>query len=151
MGAIVPTEELKDIVLCIPGGETRILTQDQTIVSWLFLLFLLRPLPSLISNCLNLPFGTQGRSRMLNEAYFLQTGNEHGKGLYLQGLHRVLLYFKSEIPEIWWLDRDFLIFTVGFFCVWGCLLKKQTLEESDSCFGRQGDKKGRLLLLQCAE
>ena len=35
---------------------------------WLFLLFLY-PLPSLISNCLNPPFGTQGRSRRLNEAY----------------------------------------------------------------------------------
>ena len=27
--------------------------------------------PSLISNCSNLPFGTQGRSWRLNEAYFL--------------------------------------------------------------------------------
>ena len=33
------------------------------------------PLPSLISNCLNLPFGTRGRSRRLNEAYSLQTRN----------------------------------------------------------------------------
>ena len=32
-------------------------------------------LPSLIRNCLNLPFGTQGRLRRLNEAYFLQTRN----------------------------------------------------------------------------
>ena len=31
----------------------------------------LHPLPSLISNCLNLPLGTQGRSWRLNEAYFL--------------------------------------------------------------------------------
>ena len=31
----------------------------------------LQPLPSPISNCLNLPIGTQGRSRRLNEAYFL--------------------------------------------------------------------------------
>ena len=31
----------------------------------------LHPLPSLISNCLNLPVGTQGRSWRLNEAYFL--------------------------------------------------------------------------------
>ena len=31
----------------------------------------LHPLPSLISNCLNLPFGTQGRSWRLNEDYFL--------------------------------------------------------------------------------
>ena len=31
--------------------------------------------PALISNCLNLPFGTQGRSRRLNDAYLLQTRN----------------------------------------------------------------------------
>ena len=30
----------------------------------------LYPLPSLISNCVNLPFGTQGRSRGLNELLF---------------------------------------------------------------------------------
>ena len=30
-------------------------------------------LPSLISNCLNLPFGTQGRTRRLNEIHFIQT------------------------------------------------------------------------------
>ena len=35
----------------------------------------LHPLPSLISSCLNLPFGTQVRSRRLNEAHFLQTRN----------------------------------------------------------------------------
>ena len=43
----------------------------------------LYPLPSLISNCLNPPFGAQGRSRRLNEAYILQTGNgEHRADLY---------------------------------------------------------------------
>ena len=35
----------------------------------------LHPLPSLISNCLNLPVGTQGSSWRLNEACFLQTRN----------------------------------------------------------------------------
>ena len=35
----------------------------------------LHPLPSLISNYLNLTFGTQGRSRRLNEVYILQTRN----------------------------------------------------------------------------
>ena len=35
-------------------------------------LFLHSP-PTLISKCLNLPFGTQGRSKRLNEAHFLQT------------------------------------------------------------------------------
>ena len=39
---------------------------------------------SLISSCLNLPFGTQGRSGRLNEAYVLQTRNrEYRKDLYL--------------------------------------------------------------------
>ena len=36
----------------------------------------LHSLPSLISNYLNLLFGTKGGSRKLNEAYFLQTRNE---------------------------------------------------------------------------
>ena len=35
----------------------------------------LHPLPSLISNCLNLPLGTQGRPWRLNEAHFLKTRN----------------------------------------------------------------------------
>ena len=38
-------------------------------------LFSPRPLPFLITNCLNLPFGTQGRSWSLHETYFLQTRN----------------------------------------------------------------------------
>ena len=60
----------------------------------------LHPLPSLISNCLNLPFGTPGRSWRLNEAYFLQTRNEgHGKDLYPGGAHRVLLGFNSKLSE----------------------------------------------------
>ena len=43
----------------------------------------LHPLPFLISNCLNLPFGTQGRSSRLNEAYSLQTRNGTQKGFIL--------------------------------------------------------------------
>ena len=57
---------------------------------------LLYSLPSLISNCLNLPFGTQGRSRRLNESYFLQIRNgQHKKDLHPGGAHRVLLCFTS--------------------------------------------------------
>ena len=37
--------------------------------------FVCIPLLSLISNCLNLPFGTLEKSRRLNDAYFLQTRN----------------------------------------------------------------------------
>ena len=74
--------ELKDIVMHISLSRN----QDPVwrlyhhlIVSPQFLY----PLPSLISNCLNLPFGTQGRSRRLNGAYILQIRyGEHGTDLY---------------------------------------------------------------------
>ena len=46
----------------------------------------LHPVPSLINNCLNLPFWTQGRSRSLDEAYFLQTRNRgQGKDCIQEG------------------------------------------------------------------
>ena len=49
-------------------------------------LFCPHPLPFLITNCLNLPFGTQGRSWSLHETYFLQTRNwGHRKA----SIHRV--------------------------------------------------------------
>ena len=52
----------------------------------------LYPLPSLISSCLKLPFGTHGRSRRLNEAYILQPRNVgHRK---TPKPHRVLLSFR---------------------------------------------------------
>ena len=53
----------------------------------------LHPLPSLISNCLNLPFGTQGRSRRLDEAYFLQTRNSGHEKPFCPEAHRILLSF----------------------------------------------------------
>lgn len=69
-------------------------------------------LPSLISNCLNLPFGAQGRLRMLNEVYFLQTRHRGlGKDLYPGRPLRVLLSFNStHLPnaksaynsKVWW-------------------------------------------------
>ena len=74
--------ELKDIVMHI------FLSRNQDPVSRLYHYLIvsplfLDPLPFLISNCLNPPFGTQGRSRMLNEAYILQTRNgEHRTNLY---------------------------------------------------------------------
>jgi len=59
-------KELKDIVMHISLRRN----QDPVwrLYQRLFLLFLYS-LPSLISNCLNPPFGTQGRSRRLKEAY----------------------------------------------------------------------------------
>ena len=74
--------ELKDIVMHISlnrNQEPVSRLYHHLIVSPLFL----DPLPFLISNRLNLPFGTQGRSRRLNEAYILQTRNgEHRTDLY---------------------------------------------------------------------
>ena len=59
--------------MCIPWGRTA---------PGLYYCFLtvsplsLHPLPSLISNCLNLPFGTQGRSwRLKSVPYKQETGN----------------------------------------------------------------------------
>ena len=43
------------------------------------------PLPSPTSHCLNLPFGTQGRSRRVNEAYFLKTRDEGHTKAFLPG------------------------------------------------------------------
>ena len=75
-------EELKDIVMHTflsrnPDSVSRL--YHHLIVSPL----ILYPLPSLISNCSNPPFGTQGRSRRLKEANILQTRNgEHRTDLY---------------------------------------------------------------------
>jgi len=62
----------------------------------------------LIGNCLNLPFGLQGRSRKANDAYFLQTGNggtfvprRTKKYLYPGGRHRVLFGFKTVWSFTW--------------------------------------------------
>ena len=70
-GGSSSVEELKDIV-------TRFffLNRNQDPVSRLYHLLIvsplfLYPLLSLISTRLNPPFGTQGRSRRLNEAYIL--------------------------------------------------------------------------------
>ena len=81
-GGSSSVEELKKTLLCIfLWVRTRTLSGGCTNL-WLFLLFLY-PLPSLISNRLNPPFGAQGRSRRLNEAYILQTRNgEHRTDLY---------------------------------------------------------------------
>ena len=54
----------------------------------------LHALPFLISNCLNLPVGTQGRSGWLNKAYFLQARKgEIQEDFCAQEPHRVLLGF----------------------------------------------------------
>ena len=72
---------------------TRTLSEGCTTI-WMFLLFLYF-LPSLICSRSNLPFGTQGRSRRLNEVYILQIRNgEPTAYLYSRvTIHRVLLSF----------------------------------------------------------
>ena len=87
-GGSSSVEELKDIVTHISLSRNQNPVwrlYHHLIVSPLFLY----PLPSLISNRLNPPFGAQGRSRRLNEAYILQTRN---------GEHRIDLY--SRAPQI---------------------------------------------------
>lgn len=46
--------------------------------------FVLCPLPSLISSCLTLPFGTQGGSRRL-KPFFLQTRNREHREAFVPG------------------------------------------------------------------
>ena len=50
------------------------------------------PLPSLISNCSNMPFGTQGRSWRLETSLQTRNGGTQ-KGFHAQDPHRVLLIF----------------------------------------------------------
>ena len=84
VGVLISAKQLKDIVLCIPLGGTKTLPQAA-------LLFLVCPclslhlLPSLISTCLNLPVGTQGRSQRLDEAPFLKTRNGDPERLLCPG------------------------------------------------------------------
>ena len=86
--------ELKDIVMGISWAGTRTQPQGHTIIR-LLLLYFLFPLPSMISNCLNLPSGTQGRWRRLNEAYVLQTRNGNREWICTPQPHGVLLSFNS--------------------------------------------------------
>ena len=74
-----------------PGTTPRLHCCFLTVPSWS-----LHPLTSMISNCLHLPFGTHGKSRKLNEGYFLKKKKKWGteKNL-LPSLkpHKVLLCF----------------------------------------------------------
>ena len=94
VSALVPAEELKDRAVYITWGGTRTLPPSSHCCFLIVPTSFLHSLPSLISNCLNLPFGTQGRSKSWNKTYFLQTGNgELGKDLYQGRFYRVLLHF----------------------------------------------------------
>ena len=67
VGTLVPVEELRimyQIFMYIPWeGTRRNQDPDPSLHYWFFSAFSHPPLP--IRNCLNLPFGTQGRSRRL--------------------------------------------------------------------------------------
>ena len=70
----------------------------------------LYPLLFMMSNYLNLPFGTQGRSWRFNEAYFLQTRNG-GEKFSAQEPHRVLLSFKIMETKLQ-IKGDYCIYQV---------------------------------------
>ena len=77
-----------------PWLRTSTLSQGCAIASWLCL----PCFPSQISNCLDLTFGTKGRSKRLNEAYFLQKINGgHRKAFVPRWAHRVLLCFRASV------------------------------------------------------
>ena len=70
----------------------------------------LHPLPSLISNCLNLPLGTQGRPWRLNEAHFRRIRNGRHRQDFVPGapqgparlqflLLSALLWAGSSLPS----------------------------------------------------
>ena len=59
------------------------------------LLLSLRPLPSLVSNSSNLPFGTQGRSWKLGSSPYKQEMGQ--KVFHAQEVHRVLLGFRGTL------------------------------------------------------
>ena len=62
--------------------------------------FSLRPLPSLISSFLNLPFGTQGRSWRQNEIYFLQIRNWGPRRLFAQKPQKALLGYNVSFWQV---------------------------------------------------
>ena len=83
--------------LCISlEEEPELCPKAPTIVSWLFS-------PSLVINCLNLPFGSQGRSWRLDETYFIQKKKCWGtqKNFLAQKPHRVLLSFSDRTQGVY--------------------------------------------------
>ena len=91
-GVSVSAKQLKDIVVCIPWWGTRTLLHSYTIVFLDYFSLVSNPLPFIISNCLNPPVGTQGRSWRLSEACSLwskRRGTQ--KGFCAQEPHGVLL------------------------------------------------------------
>ena len=90
-GALVPEKELKDTVACIPWGGTRTLTKGCAIVSWPSSLGSTTP-PFPNWQLFEPTLSNLGRSRRLNEIYFLQTWNGRSRE-HPEEPHRVLLSF----------------------------------------------------------
>ena len=95
MGFLV-LHKRSNILLCISLGE------DLELCPKVALLFpncspplSLDHILCLISNCMNLPFGAQGSSWRLNEAYFLQIRNRGHKDICVKEVHWVLLGFNT--------------------------------------------------------
>ena len=91
--AIFPVEELRDtyqVVMYIPSGGIRSLHYCFLTAFPLFL----HSLPSLISNCLNLLFGTQGRSKRLKLFSYKQEMWGHRKAFVPRRAHMFLLSFR---------------------------------------------------------
>ena len=89
MGALVPAEELRDmyqISVPIPQEELG----PSHILPYCFFLHFLTPL---ISDCLNLPFGTRGRSWRQKPFSYKQEIESTERLVYLGGPHKVLLGF----------------------------------------------------------
>ena len=97
VGISVSAKLLKDIVMYIRWWGTRTLPQGCTVFSLDCSSLVSHLLLSLISNCLNLPVGTQEMPWRLNEAYFLKSkkwGTQ--EGFCTQKPHRILLGIMAE-------------------------------------------------------
>ena len=114
--ALVAAEELKDTEFCsIMQDYVYPLSRNQDLAALPHSCFLtalplfLHPLTSLISNCLNLFFGTQGMSRRLKEAYLLQIRNRGHKGSCLVSVpcpihffHLAVHWYPLSYPSVKW-------------------------------------------------
>ena len=78
--------------LILPCANTVTVASELTSSLPVFLL-------SLIGNCLNLPFGTQGRWKRLDEAYFLQIRNRGHKGFLCPGATQDPSQFQGNRPS----------------------------------------------------
>ena len=97
VGALVPVEELRDLYQIVLYILPR---RNQDPVPSLHCCFFLHSLIPLISNCLNLPFGTQGRSKRLKLFSYKQEMGDTERLLCPGGPHRVLLRFNPHFSMI---------------------------------------------------